>query len=170
LQKDWLIHTAHEPAIYGRTVRADHNEGRMFCRTLLPAEAKLTAVGGPGKEFWAAGKNWAIEKGRLNAEQLAMMGQWRVEVTPSVAQRADVFLHVIQVGDQRMATMDETSVIHTETRCGVRLVDGGLIWEVTFDKEGHLGGHIRRAGGTRPIDVELTTVVQPQSGIMAGLE
>jgi hypothetical protein len=50
------------------------------------------------------------------------------------------------------------------------LADGDLIWEVTFDKEGNLGGHIRRAGGRRPIDVELTTVVQPQSGIMAGSE
>ena len=167
-QKDWLIHTAHEPAIDGRTIRADHNEGRMLCRTLLPAEAKLTAVGGPGKEFWAAGENWTIKKGRLNAEHLAMMGQWRVEVTPSVAQEADVFLHVIQVGDQRMETMGETRLIQTDTRCGVRLADGDVIWEVTFDKEGDLGGHIGRAGGTRPIDVELTTAVQPQSGIMAG--
>ena len=66
--------------------------------------------------------------------------------------------------------MGETSLIHTETLCGVRLADGDLIWEVTFDKEGNLGGHIRRAGGRRPIDVELTTVVQPQSGIMAGSE
>ena len=66
--------------------------------------------------------------------------------------------------------MSATSLIHTETHCGARLADGDLIWEVTFDKEGNLGGHIRRAGGRRPIDVELTTAVQPQSGIMAGLE
>ncbi len=99
-----------------------------------------------------------------------MMGQWRVEVTPSVAQQADVFLHVIQVGDQRLETMATTSLVHTKRRCGVRLADGDLVWEVTFDKEGNLGGHIRCAGGRRPIDVELTTVVQPQSGIMAGSE
>lgn len=166
-QKDWLIHTAHEPTIDGRTVRADHNAGRMFCRTLLPAEAKLTAVGDPGKQFWAAGQNWTIEQGNLKADQLAMMGQWRVEVTPSVAQQADVFLHVIQVGNQQLKTMSETRLIQTDQRCGVRLADGDTVWEVTFDKEGRLGGHIRRTGGTRAVDVELTTVVQPQSGIMA---
>ena len=66
--------------------------------------------------------------------------------------------------------MGATSSVHAETQCGVCLADGDLIWEITFDKEGNLGGRIRRAGGSRPIDVELTTVVQPQSGIMAGSE
>jgi heparin/heparan-sulfate lyase len=50
-RKDWLLHTAHEPTITGRTIRADHGKGRIFCRTLLPTDARLATVGGPGKEF-----------------------------------------------------------------------------------------------------------------------
>ncbi|MBM4048792.1 MAG: hypothetical protein FJ279_27120, partial [Planctomycetes bacterium] len=69
-KKDWLLHTAHEPRIEGQTIRADHVKGRMFCRTLLPEDASLTPVGGPGKEFWAAGKNWNIVKDGLKPENL----------------------------------------------------------------------------------------------------
>jgi heparin/heparan-sulfate lyase len=169
-QKDWLIHTVRAPQIDDRTIRADHDEGRMFCRTLLPGDAALTAVGGPGKEFWAAGKNWTIQQGNLNAAQLAMMGQWRVEVTPSVPRQEDFFLHVIQVGDRRMELMDETRLIQADERCGVRLTVEDLVWEICFDKDGDLGGQIRRTGGVRQIDVEMTSDVQPQSGIMANAE
>lgn len=165
-QKDWLIHTAHEPVIDGRTFHADHGDGRMWCRTLLPHQARLTPVGGAGNEFFAAGKNWPIQAKELRPEQLAMMGQWRVEVTPSEPHKEDVFLHVIQVGDQRLATMDQTTLIDEATRYGVRLSIGAETWEVTFDAKGNLGGHIRRTGAKAAIDQPLTSEVEPQSGIM----
>ncbi len=166
-RKDWLLHLAHQPLIEGRTIRADHVQGRMFCRTLLPADATLTPVGGPGKEFWAAGKNWAIEKGKLKPENLAMMGQWRVEVTPGEARTDDLFLHVIQVGDQRLAAMDETELVEGAGIAGVRLKTAGGTWEVTFHTQGELGGHIKLIGGEQPIDTDLTTAVTPQVGILA---
>ena len=81
-RKDWLLHTATEPVIDGQTVCADQGKGRMWCHTLLPQSARLTAVGGPGKEFLAAGKNWAIDAPRLTSQQLDMIGRWRLEVTP----------------------------------------------------------------------------------------
>jgi len=163
-RKQWLIHTAHEPAITGRTIRADHNKGRMYCRTLLPEDAVLTPVGGPGKEFWAAGKNWDIATDGLTAENLALMGQWRVEVTPNVARRTDLFLHVIQVGDQQLTPMDKTELVRESDVCGVRVDAGGRTWEVTFNVNGPLAGHIRRRGADA-IDRPLATTVQSQSGI-----
>jgi hypothetical protein len=48
--------------------------------------------------------------------------------------------------------------------CGVRLKTGGQTWEVTFNSDGALGGHIRGTGG-RAIDCPLATTVQVQSGI-----
>jgi heparin/heparan-sulfate lyase len=167
-RKDWLVHTAHRPEVDGKTYRADHLEGRMFCRTLLPTEASVTLVGGPGREFEAAGRNWSIETGSLKPEQLAMMGQWRVEVTPAVPRTDDVFLHVIQVGDQGLSSMDETSLVQTEGHYGVRVVTGSDTWEVTFDATGELGGRLKRSGKGRAIDRALSTSVQPQSGITAG--
>lgn len=166
-RKDWLLHTAYEPQITGKTIRADHLRGRMFCRTLLPADARLTVVGGLGKEFWAAGQNWSIKPGKLKPEELAMMGQWRVEVTPPDLRSADVFLHLIQVGDQGLPSMDKSELVQFEGLCGVRVARDGTTWEVTFNTTGDLGGHLKRTGAGKAIDVDLADSVQPQSGILA---
>lgn len=166
-RKEWLLHTAHEPSIHGTTVQADHGDGRMFCRTLLPADAQHATVGGPGKEFWAAGKNWEIVDKGLRPHERAMMGQWRVEVAPGTPREADVFLHVIQVGDQTLAQMDQTTLLESAGSCGVRVSIGTETWEVTFDLQGDPAGHIRRTGARTAIDRELTNKVQPQSGILA---
>jgi heparin/heparan-sulfate lyase len=166
-KKDWLIHTAHEPVIEGKTIRADHQQGRMYARTLLPEDAVLTPVGGPGKEFWAAGKNWDIVTEGLKPENLAMMGQWRVEVSPGSPRTEDLFLHVIQVGDQSLAAMDEAELIRADGRAGVRLTSGGRVWEVTFNARGELGGHIKRTGDAKALERDLTTEVTPQVGILA---
>ena len=166
-RKDWLIHTAHEPMIDDRTIRADHGEGRIWCRTLLPQSARLTPVGGPGSEFLAAGKNWAIKPGNLKPKELAMMGQWRVEVTPAEPRKDDLFLHVIQIGDRQLADMDRTSLIEEDSRRGVRVISGDDTWEVMFNVTGELGGRVRRSGPSGPFDRLLATDVQPQSGILA---
>jgi heparin/heparan-sulfate lyase len=163
-RKDWLIHTAHRPTLEGRTLRADHGQGRMYCRTLLPEDARLTPVGGSGKEYWAAGKNWDIVTKGLTAENLALMGQWRVEVTPAASRKADLFLHVIQVGDQTLEAMDKVELLQGPQGRGVRVDAGDGVWEVVFSPTGPLGGHIRRIGG-EPTDQPLASTVQPQSGI-----
>ena len=166
-RKDWLIHTAYQPRISGKTVRADHGDGRMFCKTLLPTDAILTPVGGPGNEFRAAGRNWDIVSAGLKPESLALMGQWRIEVTPGSPRKNDVFLHVIQVGDQQLEAMDETRLLETDDSCGVRLTANGLTWEITFDSTGELGGRIKRTSGLRTIDSGLATTVLRQTGISA---
>jgi heparin/heparan-sulfate lyase len=163
-RKEWLIHTAYEPQVVDRTIRAEHGGGRLFCRTLLPADAALTAVGGPGKEFFAAGKNWSIEATGLRPEQRAMMGQWRVEVTPGADRNEDVFLHVIQVGDRDLASMDSVELVQADGLCGVRLSKAGETWTVTFRTAGDLGGHLSCTGG-KNVDFDLANAVQPQSGI-----
>ncbi len=166
-RKDWLIHTAHQPTLHNKIIRADHNEGRMFCRTLLPDDAVLTSVGGPGKEFRAAGQNWDIVSDGLKPESLALMGQWRVEVTPGAPRKDDVFLHVVQVGDQQLEAMSEITLLQKENVSGVRLTIGNKKWEVTFNSTGRLGGRIKRFGGSRNINAPLATTVQRQIGIQA---
>lgn len=166
-RKDWLIHTAHQPKIFDKTIRAGHGKGRMFCRTLLPADAVFNFVGGPGKEFWAAGKNWSIVSDGLGPENQALMGQWRLEVTPGAPRKYDVFLHVIQVGNLELEAMDETTLLETEGICGVRLTVGGQTWEVTFNTTGELGGYIKCSGSARNISTTLASSVQRQIGIQA---
>lgn len=136
----------------------------MYCRTLLPEDAVLTPVGGQGKEFWAAGKNWDIVSDGLTEKNLAMMGRWRVEVAPAVARKADLFLHVIQVGDRQLARMDEMKLLRDSGTCGIHLTTTGQTWEVRFNADGPLGGHIHRTGDG-VIDRALAVTVQPQSDI-----
>lgn len=166
-KKDWLLHTADEPLRRDKTIRADHHNGRMFCTTILPKDAVVEVVGGPGREFWAAGRNWDIEQGGLRDENLALMGRWRVEVSPASAKKKDVFLHVIQVEDADLAKSSEVQLIESGDKRGVRVQVSEAMWEVVFDSEGPLGGHIKRSGKGRRIDRELTTAVQKQVGIAA---
>jgi len=137
-RKDWLLHTAHEPVLTGHTFQADQGGGRIFCRTLLPADAAITKVGGAGKEFWAAGKNWRLVDRGLKPESKAMMGQWRVEVSPGTARKEDSFLHVIQVGDRQLAQMDDVELVEVGTWRGVRWTSGGRTVAITFDTAGEL--------------------------------
>jgi len=166
-KKDWLLHTAHEPQIRNKTIRADHRKGRMFCTTMLPKDAVLKPVGGPGREFWAAGKNWDIVRDGLSDENLALMGRWRVEVTPARARKKDVFLHVIQVGDDDLVETSQVELIESGDKYGVRVKAAEATWEVVFNSEGPLGGSIKRSGKGRRIDRALTTGVQKQVGIAA---
>jgi hypothetical protein len=96
-----------------------------------------------------------------------MMGQWRVEVTPSEPRKEDRFLHVIQVGDRQRAEMSTAELIEEVDRCGVRIPAANETWEVLFQTSGTLGGCIRRCGPASTIDRALATDVQPQTGIMA---
>ncbi|NLS96266.1 MAG: hypothetical protein GXX96_29350 [Planctomycetaceae bacterium] len=145
-RKEWLLHTAHEPAIEGKTFRADHRDGRLFCRTVFPTDAVLQKVGGPGKEFWAAGKNWDILDRGLKPENKAMMGQWRVEVAPGAARKDDCFLHVIQVGDRQLAQMDQVQPIEDGTSLGVRITCAGQPVTITFATTGDLRMEMKNAG------------------------
>ncbi len=167
-RKEWLLHTAEQPAIDGVTVRADQGQGRLFCRTLLPRQVTLRSVGGPERAYWAAGQNWQLVEDGLTDENRALIGQWRVEVTPTQPQQAEQFLHVIQVGDQQLARMDPVELLEQKRRQGLRLHTAGRTWEVMFDTEGPLGGSLRCVGVEVPIDRELTQEVQRQEGLATG--
>lgn len=170
--KQWLIHTACEPIIGGNSFHADQGQGRLFCRTLLPKDAELRKVGGPGNRFRALGKNWPWDKpgedqySKFSESVREIMGQWRVEVAPGAQRREDFFLHVIQVGDQSRGQMDKIVRLETETTYGARITRAdGQAWEVTFRKSGPLAGHIRAEGKVN-LNQNLTQHVQPQTGMI----
>jgi heparin/heparan-sulfate lyase len=173
--KTWLLHTANEPAIAGREFHADQEQGRIFCRTLYPTDAVLEKIGGPGKEFWADGRNWPIPAHSPYFQQLGIkdasdvpenMGRWRVEVKPGTPRREDVFLHLIQASVPTVAKMVESRVRETETRIELEFIAGARDYAVSLSKTGDVGGHIRIAEGTKSlVDKDLTREVQPQAGL-----
>jgi len=101
-RKAWLLHGLEQPQISGnRTVFKDTRKGytgKLTVDTLLPEanDTAITAVGGPGKEFFVDGVNWnALLRPNGNNEG----GGWRIEVSPKTARESDFFLNVLQLGD-----------------------------------------------------------------------
>lgn len=132
--KTWLYHLASEPVINGNEFSETSQGGKSICRTLLPKDAQLTKIGGPGKQFWSDGKNWPLPAGYSTpSETWPLVGQWRIEVAPGTAATEDYFLHIIQVGSSGLASLPETELIDTSSEKGVIFSYGGKTWRVTFD-------------------------------------
>lgn len=168
-RKEWLLHTQNAPQFDDdRTWHADDGGGRMFCRTLLPQQARLRSVGGPGREFEASGRNWELPaEARKYAETKNYLGRYRVEVTPAKPAAADLFLHVIQVGNDREPRMIETRVIEDPATFGAAFDYQGQHWEIRFNRDGAPGGSIRIEKDGRVLENRpLRSDVEPQGGII----
>lgn len=179
--KTWLLHHANEPVLDGNTWHADQGEGRIFCRTLLPEDARLEPVGGPGREFLVEGVNysltggpaaWVAETGArvgtLDYEEVPeLMGRWRVEVTPGAARTDDVFLHLIQVGDQSLTEMSDAEVGRdADGNVTLSFDASGRTVNLLLPISGDIGGWIRIAEGQEVVvDRALTSEVLHQEGL-----
>jgi hypothetical protein len=92
LKTRWTLHTVNEPRVEEQLAVADNEPGRLFCRTLLPAKARLTKVGGPGHECDYNGGN-RPPKGKTAPEQT--IGAWRLDVEAAEPAAECVYLHVL---------------------------------------------------------------------------
>ncbi len=158
--KAWLLQTARKPELLddGRTFRTEQHEGVLMGRTVFPADARLELVGGPGREFWSAGRNWEPETSHDFHE---LWGEYRIEATPGQLRRRDLFLHVLRVGDESLTSLGEVEAIEEEGHLGARFEQGGRVVEIRFRPTDAPGGRIRMGEVDRP----LTESVQPQSGL-----
>ncbi|MBI4602226.1 MAG: heparinase II/III family protein [Planctomycetes bacterium] len=95
-RKTYLLHTQNRPAVDGRLVTASNQGGVLFHETLLPEAPRIELVGGAGKEFWVAGRNYEPVRQPVERDDA---GSWRVEVTNTRAQQTDRFLHVLHAAD-----------------------------------------------------------------------
>ena len=135
--KSWLYHTASEPLANGLEFSETSQGGKSICRTLFPADAVLEKIGGPGKQFWSDGRNWPLPADKGSAvpdETWPLLGQWRVEVRPGAARKADVFMHIIKVGDEAMSSLPATSTFETNSEIGVEFTYEGKDFRIAFDK------------------------------------
>ena len=140
--KTWLYHTASEPVIKGKEFNEASQGGKSICRTLYPADAVLEKIGGPGMQFWSDGRNWPLpaDKGsNVPDEDWPYVGQWRVEVKPGAARTDDLFLHMIQVGDQTLNALPEVAMNETEDVLSISFAYSGKNFNVSFDKKSLYG-------------------------------
>lgn len=91
-KKTYLLHTQAKPTVSGTLVSATNGTGMLYQRTVFPSSPSIALVGGTGKEYWVAGKNYPPSRLPKSGEDA---GVWRVEVSPSVARTRDEFLHVL---------------------------------------------------------------------------
>ncbi len=151
-KKRWLLHTAAEPMVNTSEFYTDHRGGRLFCKTLFPENAELKKIGGPGKQFWSDGRNWALpeltpDDWNYNSMRWLdnnhdLFGQWRIEVTPGKSNTDDIFLHLLQVGDSSLQSMANSIPLKTDDMVGVRFVHEKKEYEVMFFVKDKAGGKI----------------------------
>jgi hypothetical protein len=164
-KKTWLLHTATEPQIEGSVFSESQGQGKLFSRTLLPEKAEMTKIGGPGKQFWAGGRNWPMPN-NTPPDTTQLLGQWRIEVSPSESKNEALFLHLIQVGDVNMPKMVKSELVKSGQQVGVRFSSGNRTWEVMFGTSEGASGHIAiHEGGKILVNRALTTGITPQKGL-----
>ena len=174
--KTWIIHTAKEPALTGNEFYNDHLEGRLFCRTVFPENAKLNKIGGPGKQFWSDGRNWPLpvltpddwnfSRARLVPDTHELLGQWRMEVTPAKPATDDVFLHLIQVGDLSLQSMVNSTALKKDGMQGVKFTYREKEYEVMFNVRNDIGGKITVSrNNQRVVEDNFTKTVKTQHGL-----
>lgn len=167
-RKEWLLHTQNEPVKKKNVIMADSREGRLFCQTLLPENAKMSLVGGPGKEFLVGDTNYAFDEVYVNAAKAKAAktgrgpywGEWRLEVEPSQANADDRFLHVLTAASVERKKPVEAKYVRDGERDGVALKIDGKKVTFWFNRTGAVGGSVEYDDVNRP----LTDKVQPQSG------
>lgn len=106
-RKRWLLHTIEQPRTRAGSFKVSISPidktgragGGMEGRVLLPAQAKIELVGGPGREYEVDGVNYD-EGGKatqhtLSRSRLVEPGAWRIEIQPPTAAREDHFLVVL---------------------------------------------------------------------------
>ena len=175
-KKRWLLHTAAEPTVMSDEFYTDHWGGRLFCKTLYPENAELNKIGGPGKQFWSDGRNWALPEltpDDWNYKNMGwldnnhdLFGQWRIEVSPGKPDTDDIFLHLIQVGDSSLQSMAGSTPLQIDDMVGVRFTHENKECEVMFFITDKTGGKIMISkNGQKILEEELSDKVKPQEGL-----
>ena len=120
--------------------RTEHGErGRLVLTTLLPAaeDLSLEKVGGPGKEYWVFGKNYANAPDPARVEKSSIeTAAWRIEVSPKKPAEENLLLNVIQVTDRQAAAAMSVARVDAGDRVGCRIDGPGGGWVVLFRKDG----------------------------------
>ena len=98
-----------------------------------------------------------------------ILGNWRMEVSPGSQHEEDVFLHLIQVGDNTLTEMGPAELIENDDMVGVQFSFGKKNVMVSFAKKGEPSGHITISSeGKKLIDRDLSGEVIPQAGLSGG--
>lgn len=138
-RKYWLLHSQEEPKLASTSAVIDCTQhggrGRLTLDVLVPPaeNADMATVGGPGREFWVFGTNYAneVDPARL-ARNSMEAGAWRIEVSPRAAAEEDLFLNVMQVSDRERGQRWPVRRYEADGRVGCTIDGPEVSWLVLF--------------------------------------
>jgi hypothetical protein len=158
--------------------------GKLYGWMVQPQAAVISAVGGPGKEFWVedplkpgTGVNWnqcMYGQCDANVEGLGAVdnyinpdpntaphepGSWRIEEKPSAASTQDYFLNVLLATTVSDSNVPGTVTVPTNLPAGsvgATWTEGGKTYTVTFPQN-DIGGHVTVTGA---VDEDLLSHAQ----------
>ncbi len=123
--------------------RTEHGQqGRLVLNTLLPEppNRETETIGGPGKEYWVFGENFANdqEPGRLERSSMEL-GSWRIQMSPKQASAEDLLLNVMQVTDRQSGRTFPVERVDAGPMVGCRIDGPECDWVVLFRRDGSRG-------------------------------
>ena len=142
-KKEVLFHTLNEPVKIKENLYRFDDNCSLFIQTILPADGVSTVVGGPGREFWASGRNWLPEGGPNWDKRYRLAGKWRLEVAAQAGQNRSEFLHVLHAAEQHGKNITAAGGTSAE-KAWVEIKDhNGSSWLLEFARKG-------------PVDLKIT--------------
>ena len=145
-RKEWLLHVQNKPRkIENKYFQTDNGGGRLFFMNYLPKNAVQCEVGGPGKQFWASGRNWPLPGGDKAFDRKNYYGQWRLEICAPTQGKSIRFLNLLQAGtSEQTLKMVPSELKQTNSQDGIVFTDRkGCKWEIMFNRNENVGGRIR---------------------------
>jgi hypothetical protein len=141
-RKFWLLHTLEEPRVEAASATVDCTQqgarGRLNLDVPLPpmSNAALSKVGGPGKEDWVFGTNYANDP---DPERVARgfieTSAWRVELSPQTASAEDHFLTVMQITERTAPARWPVRRVDTEERTGYLIEGVSASWMILLRRD-----------------------------------
>ena len=146
-RKYWLLHTLEQPRAESNSAAVDCTQygtsGRLFLDTLLPSTTNvdLARIGGPGKEYWVFGQNYAndVDPKRLERSSIET-GAWRIEVSPKAPAAEDLFLNVMQVADRTSPSRWPVRGLDAGDRVGCIIEGPEVSWVVLMRRDSRRSG------------------------------
>jgi hypothetical protein len=153
--KTWLLHTPVEPTQSGKVFRVAHGSETLQLLPVLPRAATATVIGGTGREFEVAGRNYPPTEGDYDRHDA---GRARIEIRPLEPARRDYFLNVLVTDGSEALSDVAVAPIETDAAVGVEIRHANRLVIATFTKTGDLIGtlELRDTSGN---------VVQPRSSL-----
>ncbi|EFK95931.1 heparinase II protein, partial [sediment metagenome] len=120
--------------------RTEHDaRGRLHLDVLLPAadNAGLEKIGGPGREYWVHGANFANDVDPAQRRRTTVeTGDWRIELSPRRAAAEDLFLTVMQTTDRTAPARLPVTRLDTADRTGCVIAGPATTWIVLLRRDG----------------------------------